>query len=319
MRTTSTAHGSSLRLLAHAATAIGLLCLGFRPTGAVAYTPVIDNAGALKLSNLPEISAESGTFVVVASPGTPSSLLDAQDADVPLASSADYLICRGATLLGTSEADRVSLGTCSLVAGAIVLDGVTDGDLQAGLADSRHGRTLTALFRARLQFAEEGPQSKQTLIFAVQGEEDSIDNDAVVKDVHTLFQAVSAEREESLTFEDCYDIFITSADDKNKVRQLFAGTTSLPTSCFFSHLTPTSSLRLFRWQLLHQRQLPPMSYRRHSWSLTARSRPRTLLLSDWTLHRLRRPLSKLEMPLVTTPESFEQNLPPGSRGLPEVF
>ena len=185
---------------------------------ASAGTPVIDSTGALKLGNLPEPSPDSGTYVLVSSPGTSSPLL-AEEASVPLSTSADCLVCRGATLSGTSEAERLSLGTCSLVAGAIIVDGVTIGDLQAGLADSRHGRTLTALFRARTQLME-GPRSKQTLIIAVHGSEDSFDKDSIVNDVHLLFQAVAAEKEGTPALEEVYEIVVISAEDESKVRHI---------------------------------------------------------------------------------------------------
>eukprot|EP00977_Amphora_coffeiformis_P005971 scaffold1271_cov167-Amphora_coffeaeformis.AAC.6 len=183
-----------------------------------AGTPVIDNTGALKLGNLPEPSLDFGTYVLISSPGTASPLLE-EEASAPLSTSADCLVCRGATLSGTTEAERLSLGTSSLLAGAIIVDGVTIGDLQAGLADSRHGRTLTALFRARMQLME-GPPSKQTLIIAVHGSEDSFDKDAIVEDVHLLFEAVAAEKEGTPSFEDAYEIFVTSAEDKSKVLSL---------------------------------------------------------------------------------------------------
>lgn len=181
---------------------------------------VIDASGALKVGGLPEPSADSGVYVVVTSPGTPSSLLT-QEASAPICTVDGCLVCRGATLTGTSEAERVSLGTCSLVASAIVVDGVTVGDLQAGLADSRHGRTLTALFRARTQLLE-GPSSKQTLILAVHGNEEPLDKDSIVNEVKTLFQAVAMEKQGSPSFEDTYEIHVTSGEDKDKVSLIAA-------------------------------------------------------------------------------------------------
>lgn len=197
---------------------VGTSFLALGSISVSAAVPVIDTAGALKVGGIPQPSSESGVYVVVTSPGTPSSLLS-EDATAPICSVDGCLVCRGATLSGTSEAERVSLGTCSLVAGAIVVDGVTVGDLQAGLADSRHGRTLTALFRARIQLLE-GNASKQALILAVQGGEESLDSDSIVNDVKTLFQAVAVEKDGSPSFEDTYDIYVTSGEDKDKVGQI---------------------------------------------------------------------------------------------------
>lgn len=193
-----------------------LLLIGSIISVSASSTPLIDSTGALKLGNLPERSSGSGTYVLVSSPGTSSPLLAEETSDPLSSASADCLVCRGATLSGTSEAERLSLGTCSLVAGAVIVDGVTVGDLQAGLADSRHGRTLTALFRARTQLMED-PRPKQTLIIAVHGSEDSFDKDSIVNEVQHLFQAVAAEKDGSPSFEDTYEIVVTTIEDKNKV------------------------------------------------------------------------------------------------------
>lgn len=179
-----------------------------------AASPIIENSGALKLGGLP--SGENGLYVLVSSPGTPSPLVK-QDMNVPLAAVDDCLICRGATLAGTSDAERISLGTCALVAGALVVDGITMGDLQAGLANSRHGRTLTALFRARVMLAENS-SAKQTLILVVHGSDASMDKDAVVSEAKSLFEAVAAEKSGSTSFEDSYEVFVTSVEDESKVR-----------------------------------------------------------------------------------------------------
>ena len=195
-------------------------------TGVSAGLPVIDSSGVLKLGALPEPSADSGVYVLISSPGTPSPLLS-EEAASPLSTSDGCLVCRGATLSGTPDAERISLGTCSLIAGAIIVDGVTLGDLQAGLADSRHGRTLTALFRARVQLGDGSVASKQTLILAVHGSEDSFDKDAVVTEVEKLFQAVAAEKDGNSSFEDSYDIFVTTAEDKAKVREILVETSKV--------------------------------------------------------------------------------------------
>lgn len=208
-----------------------LLLIGTFEIASAGVVPLIDNSGNLRLGSLAEpTDPERGTYVLVASPGTPSPLVstgndDVDDAGVPLSSaSSDCLLCRGATLSGTSEADRLSLGTCSLVASAVIVDGVTVGDLQAGLADSRHGRTLTALFRARSQLLAAGAasssSSKQTLIVVVHGEENAFDKEAITTEIQTVFQAVDAEKNDGASFEDMYEIFLMTAKDTEKVRNL---------------------------------------------------------------------------------------------------
>lgn len=184
-----------------------------------AASPVIENSGSLKLGGLPSGESSSGLFALIASPDTPSPLI-AEESTVPLSASEGYLVCRGATLAGTSDAERVAMGTCALVAGAVVVDGITMGDLQAGLADSRHGRTLTALFRARMMLTED-PVPKQTLILVVHGSDDAVDKDTIVSDTKSLFDAVAAEQSHSTSFEDRYDVFLESAEDPNKVGVFF--------------------------------------------------------------------------------------------------
>jgi hypothetical protein len=134
------------------------------------YT-LMDASGGLRLNKIASssISTADGVVSVITSPGTDSLLVTSvteEDGAAILAlsssssSSSDdnvpRLICRGATLRGTSAAERSALAITSLVSDAIVIDGITEGDVKAaGFGkNTRHARTLTALFRARLTFLE---------------------------------------------------------------------------------------------------------------------------------------------------------------------
>jgi len=170
----------------------------------------MDASGALR--PIPDVSSAGGIVTVITSPGTPS-LLSEESPDVLALQSQDppTLICRGAMLSGTSDAERTSLATCSLAADTIVLDGITAGDVEAGLRDSRHSRTLTALFRARVKLEEEKPQ-RQTLILAISGDDSSIDEGQLVSEIKALYKAAVVEKKNAANFEDRYDIQIESVN-----------------------------------------------------------------------------------------------------------
>lgn len=138
------------------------------------YT-LMDASGGLRLNKIASsgVSTTDGVVSVITSPGTESFLVTsasdedgasvlAFDSDVP------QLICRGATLSGTSAAERSALAITSLVSDAIVIDGITEGDVQAaGFGkNTRHARTLTAIFRARLASSTDAT-GKQALILCV--------------------------------------------------------------------------------------------------------------------------------------------------------
>ena len=199
------------------------------------YT-LMDASGGLRLNKITSsgASASDGIVSVITSPGTDSFLVsssDDTDAAV-LAFNGDVprLICRGATLRGTSASERSALAITSLVSDAIVIDGITEGDVQAaGFGkNTRHARTLTALFRARLAFLESSSSSdapnKQALILCVKSPaKDSFD--AVLEnEVGALFEATAAEAKENGTsFDDLYDVkvvFVTSDEMASKVSRI---------------------------------------------------------------------------------------------------
>jgi hypothetical protein len=145
------------------------------------------------------------------------------------------------------------LATTSLVANALVVEGITAGDLERGLRHSRHARTLTALFRARLSVKEASPQQqqrqqRQALILSLPaiitpastnegGEEEEEEStkeqeqinaqvkamlESVQNDIQAVFDAVLAETNERVSLETLYQLHLILDDGatskSNKVR-----------------------------------------------------------------------------------------------------
>lgn len=180
-------------------------------------TTVMDSAG--KMRSVPG-SAASGIVTVVTSPGSPSALIGDADADGgadALLSVTDQgvLVCRGLTLGAVALEDFCSscLAVCSTVSEAIVLEGITVGDVEAGLRNTRHARTLTALFRSRATIAAtttaaaEAAPALQTLILTVSGAPNDVEDSrsAVLAEVQALFKAATVGIAGSKGMEDHYD------------------------------------------------------------------------------------------------------------------
>jgi len=216
-----------LLLLATSAVATGTVLIGGSGSGSSLQVQGIS----------PSLQTSDGIVTIVSSPGTPSSLLsevpDNEALTLDSQHSPPRLVCRGATLGGTSDPERTSLATCSLVTGAVIVDGVTVGDVEAGLQNSRHARTLTALFRARVKLQEdtsedgEKTNTKQTLMIGIIDQ--GADVDAVAKDVEEavrlLYNAAAAEKKGAASFEETYDIkvvplsSVSEAEDVSMVRR----------------------------------------------------------------------------------------------------
>jgi len=176
---------------------------------------LMDSAGSLRLK-IPSISTSQGVVTVISSPGTSSLLTSSEDVlSLEGGEGRPLLVCRGATLSGTSNVERSALATCSLVSGAILLDGITEGDVEAGWRNSRHARTLTALFRARITLEME---TKQSLILCIKGEIDRLAESALRAEVKSLFDATAAESEGKASFQDLYDLSIVSVADEEGVK-----------------------------------------------------------------------------------------------------
>ncbi len=137
---------------------------------------------------------------------TPSFLGESSTELLAWDDTSNRLTCRGATFASAASApERTSLGTTSLAANAIILDGITEGDVEMDLRMSRHARTLTALMRARL--AMDSPP-KQTIILGVLGPVDEAVESVLTDEVQSLFEATAAEANKEAEFEEMYEVVV---------------------------------------------------------------------------------------------------------------
>ena len=176
----------------------------------------MDSSGGLRLK-IPSISTGSGVVSVISSPGTKSFLSTSDDVLSLESEDPPCLACRGATLSGTSAVERSALATCSVVSGAILVDGITEGDVEAGWRNSRHARTLTALFRARISLES---SAKQTLVLCIKGEIDGSAESSLRAEVEALFDATAAESEGKFSFSDYYNILIVPVTDEAGAKEV---------------------------------------------------------------------------------------------------
>jgi len=170
----------------------------------------MDASGSLRLK-IPDAKTSQGVVSIVFSPDTKSFLTDSDDILSLESTDPPCLVCRGATLSGKSVAEGSALSTSSVVSDAILIDGITRGDVEAGWSNSRHARTVTALFRARLSLSS---ASKQSLIFCVHAEITESEILHLLGEAKSLFAATAAEVKSDASFSEMYDISIVSVDSK---------------------------------------------------------------------------------------------------------
>lgn len=171
-----------------------------------ASTTIIDSTGALTRTSIPQSSIGNGVVAVLSSPGTPSYFSSGDSANaVTLSSqgSGSILSSPGATLAGTSSLSKGSgAAAAASVAGSIIVSGITESDLENGLDDTRHGHTLTAIFKQKIQAVS---REKVTLIIAVP---EGSDESSVLSDVHAIFDTATAELGSEVDFDDLYDVVV---------------------------------------------------------------------------------------------------------------
>lgn len=172
---------------------------------AAANSVLMDASGSLN-RQIPDVSTSGGVVAVVSSPDTPSFLGESSTELLAWDDTSNRLTCRGATFASAASApERTSLGTTSLAANAIILDGITEGDVEMDLRMSRHARTLTALMRARL--AMDSPP-KQTIILGILGPVDEAVESVLTDEVQSLFEATAAEANKEAEFEEMYEVVV---------------------------------------------------------------------------------------------------------------
>lgn len=179
----------------------------------------MDASGTLRRQALPESNSDNSKPIVaiITSPQINTDMDQVLTWTSQQGESYNKLQCRGATLSGTSDAERTALATCSLVAQTIVLQDITMGDVQAGFENSRHARTLTAIFRAKMKV---GNTQRQTLVLAVE-QENTIDEQQqtmLAAQVKALYKAAAVEQNNEQSFETLFDLKIVPSTTTNEVR-----------------------------------------------------------------------------------------------------
>lgn len=180
---------------------------------------LMDTSGGLRLK-IPTIPTNEGVVAVITSPGSMKSLLTTYNDDDNILSLEDNrIICRGATLKIMTTAQKNALALTSLVANTIVMEGITVGDIKAaGWKNTRHARTLTALFRARL--ALDASSYQQTLVLCVKSVELGTIEKALFSEVKDLFEAVLVEVKTSASFSDLYTVVVKSLNNEADAQQV---------------------------------------------------------------------------------------------------
>lgn len=186
----------------------------------VAVSPLLDSSGILKLGSIPASASSDSLVAIIASPGTPSICLGGPfDETLTYDAELNQLICKGATLQRTSTSDRIALALCAYTAPTIIVEGVTSGDVQSGVDNSRHARTLTAIFRALTT-----QQTSLILVVSSAGD-DEVDQEILRQQVNSLYDAVVMEQKNTMRFHEAFDLKIiaasSSADAPKVIKQCF--------------------------------------------------------------------------------------------------
>lgn len=195
--------------------------------GGVGSPILMDTSGGLRLK-IPTIPTNDGVVAIITSPGSMQSLLTSQqNDDNVLALEDNMLICRGATLQSMTAASKSALALTSLVANAIVVDGITVGDVMAaGWKNTRHARTLTALFRARLALdtaAAAAAEKKQTLVLCVKTAAEKLGDveKTLMNEVKALFEATAVEaKATSASFGELYSVVVKSVTSEEEAAEV---------------------------------------------------------------------------------------------------
>jgi hypothetical protein len=174
---------------------------------------VMDASGRLGINAVPQSLSSESLLAIISNPAVMSSLSPSEDSLLCLVEGDPTLLsCRGPTL-DVKSADPIceAIGLCSLTASAIVVDGITSGDVEAGLLNSRHAVTLSALFRARMVTGA-ASAGKQALMLYAAGAGSAALEKEIKGELKMLFLAAAAEAKDSAAFEDAYDLHIVFAN-----------------------------------------------------------------------------------------------------------
>ena len=203
---------------------------------------IISSTGEINKSSSPIPSSSSGVVAIVTSPGRTDPYFALAGGDSVSAVGAGgagqpvIITAPGATLAGGVDAHSLHCGSgaaaAAAIAGSVILTGVTEGDVQAGLGSTRHGRTLSAVFTNRLARYKpeeaEDESAKTLLIVAVSAEGGSgdLDTDTIEESARLMFVEAAASVGAKVEFDALFEVNVVpvaSEGDAAKVR-----TTMLP-------------------------------------------------------------------------------------------
>ena len=210
---------------------------------AASSSVLVDRTGGFKLGSTTAPSSVASTtkdvVTIIYSPGVPSLFVDSdEDSSSSLLSLREddgVVLCQGATLNSNdlSAGERTALATASLVSNSIIIDGITTGDVEAGVShQTRHSRTVNILFRSKLaaiSAAEDGQansSTRQTLIFAIKpsSEDDDVGTgieSTIMEGLQTTFDALAVESGlKSVSIDDLYDIKIVSVSSSGEAKEV---------------------------------------------------------------------------------------------------
>ena len=202
---------------------------------------IISSTGEINKSSSPIPSSSSGVVAIVTSPGRTDPYFALAGGDSVSAVGAGgagqpvIITAPGATLAGGVDAHSLHCGSgaaaAAAIAGSVILTGVTEGDVQAGLGSTRHGRTLSAVFTNRLARYKpeeaEDESAKTLLVVAVSADgSGDLDTDAIEESARLMFVEAAASVGAKVEFDALFEVNVVpvaSEADAAKVR-----TTMLP-------------------------------------------------------------------------------------------
>lgn len=193
-----------------------LLLAALTATASAAKSRVVmDASGSLGINAVPQSLTSESLVAIISNPAVTSSLSPSEDSLLCLVEGDPPLLsCRGPTLdMKSADPKCVAIGLCSLTASAIVVDGITTGDVEAGLLNSRHAVTLSAIFRTRMVLGAD--RGKQALMLYATGAGSAALEKEMKGELKTLFLAASAEAKDSVAFDDAYDLHMVFSESQS--------------------------------------------------------------------------------------------------------
>ena len=200
---------------------------------------IISSTGEINKSSSPIPSSSGGVVAIVTSPGRTDPYFALAGGDSVSAVGAGgagqpvIITAPGATLAGGVDAHSLHCGSgaaaAAAIAGSVILTGVMEGDVQAGLGSTRHGRTLSAVFTNRLARYKpeeaEDESAKTLLIVAVSAEDGSgdLDTDTIEESARLMFVEAAASVGAKVEFDALFEVNVVpvaSEADASKVRTI---------------------------------------------------------------------------------------------------